>query len=151
METKAVEKGEMEEEIKIEETTLTKERFIELVNKDPELEKYADSLFHEFIFQETNEKFMGFNFATASREICIYDYIPPQWIYSVLERIHIDLILIQRFNEEYISLSKEDQKKELMDSLLDERNFLPICKCLRGYEYTCFQFAWFLWKLLCIL
>ena len=112
-------------------------RFIELVNKDPELEKYADSLFHEFIFQETNEKFMGFNFATASREICIYDYIPPQWIYSVLERIHIDLILIQRFNEEYISLSKEDQKKELID--LRERMKQLVLRLKDSYAVYVFE------------
>lgn len=90
-------------------------KFIEIINSDLELEKVANQLFHQFIFRRTNEKFMGYNFSTASHEICLYNYLEPKYIAAVLEQLQIDLIRADRFNNDYLSYSITEQKQMLID------------------------------------
>lgn len=87
----------------------------ELVRSNPEYDEIAVEYFHSRLFKPTDLKFMGFNFATAAHEICFYNHIDSRCVRAILERLHVDLIFLQRFNEQYINLSKEEQKKALIE------------------------------------
>lgn len=91
------------------------EKFIKIINNDLELEMVANQLFHKFIFERTNEKFMGYNFSTNSHEIDVYNYLDPVCVVSVLEQLQIDLIRADIFNNDYLSYSTTEQKQLLID------------------------------------
>ena len=94
----------------------TVRKFIEISkSEDPKVMEYARAIFHECFFEQTSTKFRGFNFANAAHEVCFYNHIDYRCVRAILERLHVDLILLQRFNEQALNLSKEEQRKALVE------------------------------------
>ena len=94
----------------------TVKRFIEISkSEDPRAMEYARAIFHECFFEQTSAKFRGFSFANAAHEICFYNHIDYRCVRAILERLHVDLILLQRFNEQALNLSKDEQRKALIE------------------------------------
>ena len=91
------------------------DNFIKLISSDSKLEEISNNLFHEFIFQRTDKKFMGYNFSKASHEVSVYNYLDSSYILGVLEQLQIDLICADRFNLDYLTYSAREQKRILME------------------------------------
>ena len=73
----------------------------------------VESFFKNGLFVNTNEKFVGFNYANYDKEVCIYRYYPSECVVSVLEALQIDLISLGLFNNKYFLLDKKEQVLEL--------------------------------------
>ncbi len=98
-----------------------------LCNKiDPKVEKIIDVIsdlceydptlslrFQQVYVNKTNNNSRGFKYAINSKEICILKYIPKDHIVAILEALQIDLMRARLFNNEFLKLSLEQQKKEL--------------------------------------
>ena len=65
------------------------------------------------IFENTNERFVGFNYSVADKETCIYRFYPSEKVLSVLEAIQIDLLVCKIFNSDFFLLDKDKQVLEL--------------------------------------
>lgn len=55
----------------------------------------------------------GFKYASNSKEVCIFKYVPKDHIVSVLESLQVDLIRAKLFNPDFVKLDLEEQKKSL--------------------------------------
>ena len=73
----------------------------------------SNNIFDEDIFVPTSENFVGFNFSTYDKEVCIYRYYPSVNIISILETLQIELIELNLFNFDYLKLDKKEQIKQL--------------------------------------
>lgn len=73
----------------------------------------ANKFFHEYYFQRTKLHSRGYSNSTKSREVCIYNFIKPESIISILEQLQIDLIQGDIFDNNFFTLSKQQQKYEL--------------------------------------
>lgn len=69
--------------------------------------------FKDNMYVPTNEKFMGFNYSVCDKELCIYRYFPSERVVSVLEGLQLDLMEVKLFNYQFLTLSKEEQIKQL--------------------------------------
>ena len=69
--------------------------------------------FKDNMYVSTNEKFMGFNYSVCDKELCIYKYFPSERVVSVLEGLQLDLMGVKLFNYEFLTLSKDEQIKQL--------------------------------------
>ena len=87
------------------------ESFIKYMKENPEYKNI--NTFHKFVMKPTDKKFMGFNFAAASSEYSIYEYLPKESIISILESLQIDLICANILNEDIFKLKPNQQKYEL--------------------------------------
>lgn len=87
--------------------------FIKFIEENPEYQNYVPRVFEKYVMKPTNKKFMGFNFATASKEFSIYEHIPKESVVAVLESLQIDLVCADMFNEDYLRLSPRQQIQEL--------------------------------------
>lgn len=69
--------------------------------------------FKRDFFVPTSDKAVSFNYSRASKEVCIYDYIPSEHIVGIIEALQMDLIRKKVFNEKFYMLDKSVQKEEL--------------------------------------
>lgn len=84
-----------------------------IINKAKNMSLFDFILTENELFQQTNEKFVGYNYASHDKEVCIYRYFPDKNVVSVLEALQIDLISLNMFNFNYLTLSKEEQVRQL--------------------------------------
>ncbi len=87
--------------------------FMNFMKENPEYQDNIISSFNRFIMKPTDKKFSGFNFAAASSEYNIYEYISKESVISVLESLQIDLVCAGIMNMEYLKLSPRQQAYEL--------------------------------------
>lgn len=62
---------------------------------------------------KSNENARCFSYSTSSKEFCIQRYIPKDHILSILGALQMDLITHGMFDEAFIHLPKEEQKRAL--------------------------------------
>ena len=65
------------------------------------------------VFVQTSDNFVGYNYATADNETCIYRFFPSENVISVLEQLQLDLITFKMFDFKFLMLDKEKQLLEL--------------------------------------
>lgn len=87
--------------------------FILFMKNNPEYQDVLVQSFNKFIMKPTDKRFMGFNFAAASSEYGIYEYLPKESIISVLESLQIDFACADILNEEFFLLKTKEQAYEL--------------------------------------
>ena len=89
------------------------ENIIDTISELSSLDPNIAANFKYRLVNQTNEKARGFKYANNAKEVCIFQYVPRDHIVSVLEALQIDLMKIQVFNQDFLKLDKEQQKKEL--------------------------------------
>ncbi|MBQ3475519.1 MAG: hypothetical protein IJH20_05060 [Bacilli bacterium] len=87
--------------------------FIKFIEENPAYKDHIPAAFEKFVMRPTNKRFMGFNFAAASKEHSIFEHIPKESVVSVLESLQIDLVCADMLNEEYYKLNQRQQIQEL--------------------------------------
>ena len=61
----------------------------------------------------TNINSRGFKYSTSSKEVCMLRYIPKDHIISLLDAIQMDIIMVGRFDGNFIKMNPLEQEKEL--------------------------------------
>lgn len=78
-----------------------------------QIDPYLSLKFQKRFVNPTNSNSRGFKYATNSKEVCIFKYIPKDHLIAVLESLQMDLLRAGLFNTDYLKLSHEEQKREL--------------------------------------
>ena len=69
--------------------------------------------FKSSLINQTNINSRGFKYSVNSKEVCMYRYLPKEYVISLLDALQMDLIRHKKFNMEFIYLSQREQEKEL--------------------------------------
>lgn len=89
------------------------ENIVDVISELATLDPQIAANFKYKLVSQTDVNSRGFKYANKSREVCILKYVPRDHIVSVLESLQIDLMKLQVFNQDFLKLDKEQQKKEL--------------------------------------
>ena len=92
---------------------ITDNEYKEVIKRARESYLSLADLMVDDTFSLTSDKFVGYNYANCDNEVCIYRFFPSERVISVLEQIQMDLISLNKFNFEFITLSKDKQILEL--------------------------------------
>ena len=89
------------------------EDIIDLISQLSTLDPSIAAGFHEAYVNKTSPNSRGFKYASNSKEVCIFKYVPKDHIVAVLDALQVDLIRSNGFNSEFLKLNHEEQKKQL--------------------------------------
>ena len=89
------------------------EKVMDLIEDLCRIDPSLTMKFKRCAINETDKNARGFKYANNSNEVCVFKYVPKDYIVAILEALQIDLIRTNAFSTEFLKLSKEDQKKEL--------------------------------------
>lgn len=77
-----------------------------------EYKEIGDSyLFVDDLVKRTSKQFRGYNYSISDEEVCYYQYIDNKKIKIILDSLQIDLIKCGLFNQEFLNLTKKEQKE----------------------------------------